>query len=299
MTISRRQLLRWLVGTGVFGFSGAAYAFGVEPRFRLAVQRHEVRPATWPRGMKLRIAAIADPHLGEPYMPLDRYSEIVETANAQNPDLIVLLGDYGAEHSLITRRVPMVDFARASAQLSAPLGVYAILGNHDWWDDPDAQHAGHGPVRVQRHLEDQGIRVLHNDAVRLDNGGKPFWLLGLGDQLALLAHYDREQSGVHDLAATLAHLDGDDAPALLLAHEPDIFPQVPDRVALTLCGHTHGGQVRMFGYSPIVPSGFGNRYAYGHIIEEERHLVVSGGLGCSNLPIRLGVPPEITLVDLA
>ena len=90
----------------------------------------------------------------------------------------------------------------------------------------------------------------------------------------------------------------DDAPVILLAHEPDIFPQVPSRVALTLSGHTHGGQVRLFGYSPVVPSDYGNRYAYGPVEETGRHLVVSGGLGYSGIPVRFGVPPEITVVDL-
>jgi uncharacterized protein len=83
-----------------------------------------------------------------------------------------------------------------------------------------------------------------------------------------------------------------------LAHEPDIFPKVPNRVALTVSGHTHGGQVRLAGFSPVVPSKFGNRYAYGHVVERDRHLIVSGGLGCSILPVRFGVPPEVVLVEL-
>jgi len=74
---------------------------------------------------------------------------------------------------------------------------------------------------------------------------------------------------------------------------------VPDRVALTLSGHTHGGQMSLFGYSPLVPSRFGNRYAYGHVSEGRRDIVIFGGLGCSILPVRLGVPPEITVIDLA
>jgi predicted MPP superfamily phosphohydrolase len=83
-----------------------------------------------------------------------------------------------------------------------------------------------------------------------------------------------------------------------MAHEPDIFPQVPRRVAVTLSGHTHGGQVRLLGYAPIVPSKFKDRYVYGHIVEEGRHLVVSGGIGCSGLPVRFGSPPEIVVVEL-
>lgn len=90
----------------------------------------------------------------------------------------------------------------------------------------------------------------------------------------------------------------DEAPIILLAHEPDVFPKVPRRVALTLSGHTHGGQVRLFGYSPLVPSRYGNRYAYGHVVEDDRHLIVSGGLGMSILPIRFGVRPELLAIDL-
>ena len=83
-----------------------------------------------------------------------------------------------------------------------------------------------------------------------------------------------------------------------MAHEPDIFARVPARVSLTLSGHTHGGQVRILGWSPIVPSHYGNRYAYSHIVERGRNLIVSGGVGTSKLPLRLGVPPEIVLVEL-
>ncbi len=90
----------------------------------------------------------------------------------------------------------------------------------------------------------------------------------------------------------------DDAPVVLMAHEPDIFPEVPARVALTVAGHTHGGQVRLAGYAPYVPSKYGRRYVYGHIVEEGRNLVVSGGLGCSGVPLRFGSPPEIVLVEI-
>lgn len=297
MVISRRGLLRLTAGACITGFSSAAYGFGIEPRFRLHVQHHEVHPANWPRGRRLRIAALSDPHLGEPYMPLDRYAGIVDATNALAPDVIVLLGDYPAGHRFVTRPVAMADFARVSAGLSARHGVFAILGNHDWWDDERAQRTLRGPVNVQRALERHGIRVLHNDAVRVPGDGQAFWLLGLGDQLAFL-HPKGRPTGVHDLAGTLAMLD-DDAPAILLAHEPDIFTMVPSRVSLTLSGHTHGGQVRLFGYSPIVPSDHGNRYAYGHVVEQGRHLVVSGGLGCASLPVRLGVPPEITVIELS
>ncbi len=104
--------------------------------------------------------------------------------------------------------------------------------------------------------------------------------------------------GLDDLAGTLA-LTTDDAPIVLMAHEPDIFPKVPDRVALTVCGHTHGGQVRVLGFAPYVPSKFGDRYVYGHIVEDGRNMIVSGGLGCSGLPVRFGAPPEIVMIELS
>ncbi len=149
---------------------------------------------------------------------------------------------------------------------------------------------------------------MENTALRLTHNGKGFWLAGLGDQLALLPRerYGRSRwQGVDDLPSTLGAVD-DDAPIILMAHEPDIFPQIKSAekpVAITLSGHTHGGQVRLFGHSPVVPSRFGNRYAYGHVVERrpdgsDAHLLVSGGLGCSIAPVRFGVPPEIVLLEL-
>jgi len=149
-------------------------------------------------------------------------------------------------------------------------------------------------------LEAAGIPVFENDAIRLKKDTQPFWVAGLGDQLALLPGRNNNRTswqGVDDLDLTLGKVT-DDAPILMMAHEPDIFPNIPSRVSLTLSGHTHGGQFRIFGYSPVVPSRFKNRYAYGHVIENDRHLLVSGGLGCSIAPVRFGVPPEIVLLEL-
>jgi len=82
-----------------------------------------------------------------------------------------------------------------------------------------------------------------------------------------------------------------------MAHEPDVFRRVPERVSLVMSGHTHGGQIRLFGWSPVVPSRYGSKYAYGHV-REHTDLIVSGGLGCSIMPVRFGVPPEIVLVTV-
>jgi predicted MPP superfamily phosphohydrolase len=300
--ISRRRFLKTLgfSGAGMVGLTG--YGFAIEPMWRLEVTRYRVAPAHWPRDLKLSIGVIADVHAGGPAMPIERIRGIVEETNALRPDVIVLLGDFAASHKFKIRSVPPEEWSEALGQLKAPLGVHAILGNHDWWDDLAAQRSGQGPVVGRRMLERVGIPVYENDATRLVKDGRRFWLAGLGDQMAFIRGRRkrawRKFEGVDDLEGTLAKV-GDEAPVVLLAHEPDIFPRVPSRVALTLSGHTHGGQVRCFGFSPMVPSRFGNRYAYGHIIEDNRHLIVSGGLGCSILPVRIGVPPEIVMVDVA
>jgi len=287
MSISRRHFLTGAAGAIGGGALVAGYAGAVEPGWQLAVTAYDLSPPGWPRDFPLKIAVIADPHAAEPYMGAARIEEIVAAANALKPDLVVLLGDYEANHHFVTRLVPRETWARLWAQCRAPLGVQAILGNHDWWFNL---------VEIRSALKAAGIPVMENNAVRLSHRGRRFWLLGLGDQIAHIRG-PRHYEGVDDLPGTLAKIT-DDAPAILLAHEPDIFVDVPERISLTLAGHTHGGQVRFFGYSPIVPSSYGNRFAYGHIVERGRHMIVSGGLGCSLAPVRLGVPPEIVLVRL-
>lgn len=296
---TRRSFLR-LAGTAALAAVGLGlYAVGVEPMLR-RVKRYALTPPGWPEGLSLRIVALADIHAAYPWMSVDRIAEIVEEANALEPDVIVLLGDYECSMRFQLGTVPRDDWARPLAGLRAPLGVYSVLGNHDWWDDEAAQAARSGPTQARLALERAGVPVLENDVVRVEKGGRPFWIAGLADQWALLptpGSGRRRITGLDDLPGTLARVT-DDAPVILLAHEPDIFPDVPDRVALTLSGHTHGGQVRFLGYSPVVPSRYGNRYAYGHIEEDGRNLIVSGGLGFSILPVRFGVRPEIVQIDL-
>jgi len=289
--ISRRGLLK--AGLGAAGFAGvlmpatATYA-AAQAAGELVITDYHVSPPGWPAGRKLTVAVIADLHAGGPNMGRERVREVVEAANRLGCDLIVVLGDYFATHRFVTEVVPHGVWADELKQLSAPLGVYAILGNHDWWYDI----AG-----VRRAFDKVRMPVMENDALLLGEEDKRVWLAGLGDQLAHWLGHSRFE-GVDDLAGTLAKVTTDD-PVILLAHEPDIFPQVPARVALTLAGHTHGGQIRLPLVPPVwAPSEFGARYAYGHIVEGGRHMVVSGGLGCSKVPLRLGVPPEIVRVTL-
>jgi uncharacterized protein len=295
---TRRRFLRFVAGFGVAGFSTAAYGFG-EPVLQLRVARYHVPLPQWPSDHQLTIAAIADLHACDPWMSLEHIEAIVERTNALGADVIVMLGDYVTGHRHVTRHIPAAEWAPVLAGLRAPLGVHAILGNHDYWDDAEVQRAGRGPTVARRALEAVGIPVYENDAVRLVKDRRPFWLAGLGDQLAYFpARRFRPvpRIGIDDLNATLAKVT-DDGPVILLAHEPDVAMRAPARVALQLSGHTHGGQVRLFGWSPVVPSRYGSRLAYGHM-RVNCDVVVSGGLGCSIMPFRLGVPPEIVLVTL-
>ncbi len=296
--ITRRRLLR-TVGAGVmamFGLAGYALA---EPFVRLRTVRYALVPPDWPPGLKLRIVVLADIHACNPWMTAGRIRAICEQANALEPDIFLLLGDYVSGMRLSYGDVAADDWAQALSSLNAPLGVHAVLGNHDWWQDRRIQEEGIGHPFARQALEATGIPVYSNRAARLIKDGQPFWIAGIEDQLAILGNrkLGRRARGEDDLAGTLAQVT-DDAPVVLMAHEPDIFPQVPARVSLTVCGHTHGGQVRLFGYAPVVPSRYGDRYVYGHVREEGRDLIISGGLGCSGLPIRFGAPPELVLVDL-
>lgn len=296
--ISRRHFLKLLAGSGLFGIASAAYGAGIEAR-GLRVTRYALQPQQWPADFPLKIAAIADLHACDPWMDLERIAAIVAHTNSLGPDLIVLLGDYVTGMRGAANRISAAEWAPVLGGLKAPLGVHAILGNHDWWDDRTVQREGRGIPEARRQLEAAGIPVYENDAVRLTKSGRPFWLAGLGDQLAYVpARRFRKLNriGVDDLAATLRKVT-DDAPLVLMAHEPDVAMRVPARVSLQLSGHTHGGQVRLLGWSPIVPSRYGSRFAYGHA-RENCDVIVSGGLGCTFMPVRIGIPPEIVLVTL-
>jgi predicted MPP superfamily phosphohydrolase len=285
--VTRRRLL--LGGLGVLGLAGSGTgAAAAAEAFDLQVTRYRPVPPNWPKAQRLAVTVIADLHAGGPNMGLARVRAVVDMANREPADIVVLLGDFIATHPFITEVVPNAAWAGELARLKSRLGTYAVLGNHDW---------RHDVAGVRKALAAVKIPVLENDVLLLGERGARFWLAGLGDQLAIRLGPGRYK-GVDDLPRTLARIRTSD-PVILLAHEPDIFVDVPKRVALTLAGHTHGGQIRLpLIWPSLVPSRFGARFAYGHIVEDNRHMIVSGGLGTSHVPARLGVPPEILRVEL-
>ena len=223
------------------------------------------------------MAVLTDLHVGAPHIDLAKLAAVVEATNAVEPELILLAGDYVIHGVKGGTFVPPEAMAPFLANLTADHGVFAVLGNHDWWYD--------GPA-VRRAFEASGIEVLDNEAVWLS---AEVWVAGLGDATTRHA----------DLDAVYAAMPVR-APTLLVTHNPDIFPKVTGPIDLTIAGHTHGGQVwlPLLGRL-VVPSGFGDRYAIGHVVEDGRHLFVSPGLGTSILPVRFGVPPEISVLELS
>ncbi len=255
------------------------WAFVIEPD-RLVVREETIQIAAWPKSFdRLRIVALADIHAGAPHVKTDKLRQLVAEVNRIKPDLVVLLGDFVIQDVVGGDFMEPETIARDLKELSAPLGVYAVLGNHDWWLDGE---------RVRRALEGVGIRVLENDVTRIERHGASVWLAGLADL------WTRPQN----IDGTLGLIPPGQT-VIALTHNPDIFPRIPRGIALTLAGHTHGGQVNLpFVGRPVVPSTYKQRYAIGHVREDARDLYVTSGVGTSIIPVRFRVAPEITVLTV-
>lgn len=255
------------------------WAFFIEPN-RLVIREQTIRIDNWPQQLNgLRIAVIADIHAGAPFIDEKKLRLIVQRTNELRPDLIVILGDYMTGNGRVRHTMEPEVFAPILKDLTAPLGVYSVLGNHDWWFSGRKVRAG---------LEQNGIKVLEDEVVQLNARGTSLWLVGLADL------WTRPQN----VEATINKVP-EGAPVIALTHNPDIFPQVSQRVPLMLAGHTHGGQVRFPLIGSVVHSSrLGERYEVGHVFENNHHLFVTTGIGTSILPVRFGLPPEIVLLTV-
>ncbi|MBX7082781.1 MAG: metallophosphoesterase [Nannocystaceae bacterium] len=275
----RRRLLRLALGLVFVAVALAVYGLGIEPG-RLRVVETSLPLPSWPASHAgLRVAVLTDLHVGAPHIDLARLAQVVDETNAAQPDVIVVLGDLLIDGVAGGHFVEPEPIAEQLGRLRADV-VVAVLGNHDWWFD--------GPRTIAA-LEHAGLVVLENRAQAFESDGRRLWIAGISDAWTRGA----------DVDAALAGID-DGAPVLAITHNPDVFPQVPQRVALTLAGHTHGGQidVPLLG-PPVVPSRFGQRYAAGHVIEDGRHLFVGTGVGTSIIPVRIAVVPRIDVLALS
>ncbi|HEX2270637.1 MAG TPA: metallophosphoesterase [Pyrinomonadaceae bacterium] len=264
----------------LFGASVVFWAFFIEPN-RLIVRHETIQVNQLPPELDgLRIAVLSDIHVGGSFIDERKLQTIVERTNQLQPELIVICGDYiagdGRRHE--PKILPEV-FAPILKNFKAPLGVYSVLGNHDWWYDG---------FRVRQALEQNGIKVLENEAFGVERNGTSFWIVGFADL------WTRPQR----ILEAVAHAP-QNAPLIAITHNPDIFPRLPHYVPLLLAGHTHGGQIRLPLIGPVVqPSRISENYARGHVIENGRHLFVTTGIGTSIIPVRFGVTPEIVLLTV-
>lgn len=263
----------------IVGLIITIWAFFAEPNsFRIREQTITI--GSWPEACNnKKVAILADLHVGSPYKGIDSLRWLVDEVNASLPDLILLPGDFVIQGVAGGSFVSPEEAAEVLEELKAPMGVFAVLGNHDWWLDAN---------RVEKAFADRGIAVLEDRSVKLSSGGCELLLVGISDFW----------EGPHDIAKAM---DGIDTAESILAftHNPDIFPELPKHISLTIAGHTHGGQVYLpFVGRPVVPSRYGQRYAIGHINEDGKNLYVSPGVGTSIFPVRFLVPPEVTLLSI-
>ena len=250
----------------------------VEPN-RLVLHQKTLAINKWPKELdQLKIAVISDIHVGSWNVHDDKLRLIVERTNELQPDMIVILGDYMAGQGQLSDRVVPEEFGPLLKELRAPLGVYSVLGNHDWWWDGR---------RVRRSLETNGIKVLEDEVLEVPARGRSMWLAGLADLWTRPQHVEE----------TIAKIPPD-VPIIAITHNPDIFPRLPQRVPLLLAGHTHAAQIHFPIIGPIVePSRYG--YVRGHYYQNDHHLFITTGIGTSIIPIRFGVPPEIVLLTVS
>ncbi len=218
----------------------------------------------------LRLVQVSDIHHGPPDMPTARVAALVRQVNALAPDLVVLTGDYNGGKLIDAEAGNLDDAVRPLRGLRSRLGTFAVRGNHD-----DAYWA---PLVLPRYR----MTYLQNSHA---NAGP-----------VVIAGIDDAETGAPDVRAALAGI-APGKPVILLMHEPDGFAAVPTGVALTLAGHTHGGQIRLPLIGALVThSALG--YVRGRYDVAGRTLIVSSGVGTSGLPFRLGVPPEVVVVTL-
>lgn len=256
-----------LIGRGLWNASA-------DPIVRTA----SVELADWPAGAPpMRILLVSDTHVAGPDMPPERLAAIMRRFNALKPDLILLAGDFHSGKTLSTRHYSAAELTAPFAEAKAKHGVIAVLGNHDYWFQPEP---------IAKGMKAAGVTVLRNQAVRRG----PLIIGGVDDEVTNHDNLKRTYAAMDALGA---------GPRILTTHSPDIVPDLPAPVDVVFAGHTHCGQIA----PPFVgalthASKYGDRFACGDMTDGTQRLFVGAGLGTSILPLRYGVPPDVWLVRL-
>jgi uncharacterized protein len=288
---------------GAFGLTFRRAAFGlilvallcIAYMYSAAVRDPVIRRASiampdWPADTPtIKVMLVSDVHVAGPDMPPERLARIVAQINAAKPDLVLFAGDFVSDKRLSTHRYPALQALAPLAQLKAPLGVVAVLGNHDHWRDV-------GEITVA--LDSAKVALLNNNAMRRGQ--------------LIIGGVDDDFTGHSQTAETVAAMarltedmtDPRPAAKIILSHSPDIMPELPRAgqpgyVSLLLAGHTHCGQIALPFVGPVSSvSRYGQRYNCGVIREDGKTLIVGAGLGTSILPLRLGAVPDMWLLNL-
>jgi predicted MPP superfamily phosphohydrolase len=272
--MNRRHFLRSLAAAAV-PVATATASYGLYEAVWAEVVRPVLEVPRLPRAFDgTTVALLTDLHHG-PFSSHDYVTSVVRTTLTLRPDLIVLGGDYVLKDGKYI--APCFDLLSC---LTAPLGVYAVLGNHDYWHGLEETRAGFR----RGHIEE-----LTNRGVWLRRGGSRFRLLGVDDLWM----------GRVKMGEALGDARADDA-CVAVSHNPDVAEKLRDaRVGLMLSGHTHGGQVVFpTGDAPFVSSHYGQKYLHGVCHAPTTTVYVSRGLGCSVVPVRICSRPELTFITL-
>ncbi|MCX7746051.1 MAG: metallophosphoesterase [Clostridia bacterium] len=272
--MKRLKLKRISIGIISLGFILFIYAF-IEP-YWIQVKKIEIADSSVPRSFKgTKIVFVTDIHHSKVY-PRSRVKALVQKINGLKPDIMLLGGDY--VNKSISYIEPCFEELK---ELKAPMGKYGVMGNHDHWESKEL---------TLLNMEKAGIKSLDNDSLWLYKNGEKIKIGGVGD------YWEDKQiieNTIHDV--------GENDFAILLSHNPDYVEKIKtNKIDLVLSGHTHGGQVTLFGlWAPFVPSQYGQKYREGLIRNEYTQVLVSHGIGnVGYYPVRFFARPQIHVIEL-